>query len=270
MTLQSHFDNLLRSRGYSTNSYCSLENAYHSKPTQLQMASHGIKVIQGVRKSDKKLIKRLLNAGLSPNPCNKFGESIIHMICRRGDSELLKLFVEHGCNLQVSDDFGRTPLHDACWTSVPNFEIIELILMRDRRLMNIVDCRGSSPLSYVKRDHWGDWIQFFDRVKEKFWSQRDLEKVGEEPPPDLVGKAPNSIHIPNPINCAGLEEAALVAMGKVEPESIIKSRSSSSPCSRSSSSSLVVGVMKKEEIVDVVEKGMGNQTNIAPHLVTVD
>lgn len=220
VTLQSYFDNLLKSRGYSTSNYCSLENGYSSKPSQLQMASHGLKVIQGVRKSDAALLKRLLDAGLSPNPCNKFGESIIHMICRRGDLELLKLFLKYGTCLQVCDDFGRTPLHDACWTSKPNFEIIDIILTKDRRLMNIVDCRGSSPLSYVKREHWNDWVQFFDRVKDKFWSCRDVKSVGEEPPPELVGKAPNSVSLSLPRICAKIEDITLVAMGKVDPESI--------------------------------------------------
>ena len=236
MTLQSYFENLLRSRGYSANNYCSLENAYYSKPTALQMASHGVKVIQGVRKSDTHLVTRLLKAGLSPNPCNKFGESIIHMICRRGDSELLKIFVKFGCSLQVCDDFGRTPLHDACWTSEPKFEVVELILRSDRRLMNIDDCRGSSPLSYVKRDHWGAWIQFFERVKDQFWSHRDVKVVGEEPPPDLVGKAPNSITLGTSKDDPVLKDIESIAMGKVEPESIIRVTSGS--CSENSVSDL--------------------------------
>ena len=202
--------------------YCSLENAYCCKPSELQMASHGLKVIQGVRKSDVALLTNLLEVGLSPNPCNKFGESIIHMICRRGDIDLLKLFVKYGSSLQVCDDFGRTPLHDACWTSKPNFEIIDLILTKDRRLMNIVDCRGSSPLSYVKREHWNEWIQFFERVKEKFWSYRDVKSVGEEPAPDLVGKAPNSMTLTVPRTCAKIEEITLVAMGKIDPESLMQ------------------------------------------------
>jgi hypothetical protein len=25
--------------------------------------------------------------------------------------------------VNISDDFGRTPLHDACWTAEPNFEV---------------------------------------------------------------------------------------------------------------------------------------------------
>ena len=228
VTLQSYFDNLLKSRGYSTNCYCSLENAYSCKPSELQIASHGLKVVQGVRRSDTAFLNKLLEAGLSPNPCNKFGESVIHMICRHGDHKLLKLFMDHGSSVQVCDDFGRTPLHDACWTSKPNFDIIELILSRDRRLMNIVDCRGSSPLSYVKREHWGGWIQFFERVKEKFWSKRDVTTLGEEPPPDLVGKPPNSVPLKEPKNCPGIKDAALVATGKVEPETIMKKKLESS------------------------------------------
>lgn len=228
-TLQAHFDNLLKKRGYSTNNYCSLENAYYNKPTPLQIASHGVKVIQAVRKSDKETIRKLLSIGLSPNPCNKFGESIIHMICRRGDHELLRLFMDHGCNLQMCDDFGRTPLHDACWTSTPNFEIVELILGYDRRLMNIVDCRGSSPLNYVKKDFWGDWVVFLDRVKERFWAERDWRVEGEEPPPNLVGRPPDSVPLSVTCRCKDVvvEEVALVAMGKLEPESLMREKKSS-------------------------------------------
>lgn len=216
-SLQSHFDNILSSRGYSTNNYCSLETGYYNKPTPLQIASHGITVVQAIRRSDKETLQKLLNLGLSPNPCNKFGESIIHTICRRGDHDLLKLFMDYGCNLQVCDDFGRTPLHDACWTAQPNFSIIELILRYDKRLMSIVDCRGSGPLSYVKRDHWDDWAKFLDTVKDEFWNFRDISKEGEETPPELVGKVSNSVPLHVTGLCKGccIEDVANVAMGKV-------------------------------------------------------
>ena len=241
-SLQRYFNNLLESRGYSTNNYSSLETAYSNKPSPLQIASHGVKVIEAVRKSDLYTIRTFLNNGLSPNPCNKFGESIIHMICRRGDYELLKLFMEFGCNLQICDDFGRTPLHDACWTSVPNFDIIELILEYDRRLMNILDCRGSSPLNYVKRDHWSLWIAFFDRVKEKFWSKRDVNVVGEESLPDLVCKSPNSTPLSVTSLCskAIVENIERLAMGKV------LSKSSSVDISNN-----VVTISKKASIIAI-------------------
>ena len=71
-----------------------------------------MKVIQAIRRNDTSTIRNLLRIGLSPNPCNKFGESVVHMICRCGYVDMLEVFLEFGCNLQVCDDFGRTPLHD--------------------------------------------------------------------------------------------------------------------------------------------------------------
>lgn len=92
--------------------------------------------------------------------------------------------------------------------------------------MNIVDCRGCSPLSYVKKEHWVDWVQFFDSVKDVFWSHRDINVDGEEPPPDLVGKPPNSV---NGLGSNGrmekwglrVEDVALIAMGKKEVDAIL-------------------------------------------------
>jgi len=220
LTLQSFLANLLQSRGYSNQHYCSLEGGYYCKPTDLQKASYGMKLIHAVRTSDETLLKRLLDAGLSANPCNAFGESIIHMICRRGDHKLLEIFLDHGCSVQVSDDFGRTPLHDACWTNTPCFKSVELLLNRDRRLLHVVDCRGSAPLSYVKSENWPRWMEFFDSHKECWWPFRDVSTEGEEDPPELVSKTPHSMPLPDPLNAARLEDASSISSGKCEPESI--------------------------------------------------
>lgn len=66
-----------------------------------------------VRKGDVATLEKMLQAGISPNPCNLEGESLIHFICRRGDHIILKLFLDYGANVQVSDYLGRTPLHEA-------------------------------------------------------------------------------------------------------------------------------------------------------------
>lgn len=138
------------------------------------------------------------------------------MVCRRGEYALLKLLIDNGSTIQVSDDFGRTPLHDACWTAKPCFQSIEMLLERDLRLLHIVDCRGSPPLEYVKKESWGSWIDFFEQKKEIYWPQRNLNEVCEECPPELVNVPPHSRPVLDPKNCASLESAAMYANGKKE------------------------------------------------------
>jgi len=207
---------LLKTRGYSTKHYCSLEGGYYCRPTPLQCASYGTRVVYAVRNSDKKLFAGLLSAGLSRNPCNKFGESILHMVCRRGDYGILRLLVDNGATVQVSDDFGRTPLHDACWTSKPCFKSIKTILEKDIRLLHIVDCRGSPPLEYVKRENWPEWNEFLDNNKEVFWPQRVVEEDNDEPPPELVNVPAHSKPVIDPDTCVSVEQAAMFANGKKE------------------------------------------------------
>lgn len=219
LTLQEYFTSLLESRGYSSKQYSSLESGYNCKPTDLQKASYGMKFIEVVRASNESLLKKLLDAGLSPNPCNNFGESILHMICRRGDHKLLQIFLDYGCSVQISDDFGRTPLHDACWTTRPCFKCVEMLLNRDRWLLHIMDCRGSTPLSYVKKENWNEWKQFLDRQKDVWWPCRDLTTEGEESPPDLVRRPPHSRSLPDPPGAPSCEYARAIASGQVELDS---------------------------------------------------
>lgn len=211
---QVFLDNMLKSRGYSTQNFCSIEGAYYCKPTALQKASYGVKLIEAIRRSDEVLLKKMLQAGISPNPCNAFGESAVHMVCRRGDYKLLKLFKDHGCSLQVTDDFGRTPLHDACWTTEPPFQIVDMILTADRRLLHLVDCRGSSPLSYVGRDNWAKWIEFFQSRADTYWPPVNVANEGDESPPSLCWEAPHTRPIPDPPHAISIDAAQrLVTLG---------------------------------------------------------
>ena len=195
--------------------FCSLKGGYHCRPTRLQVASHGIKVVEAVRKSDVDAMQRFMDMGLSPNPCNNFGESIVHMVCRRGDHRLLDVLTNAGASMQVTDDFGRTPLHDACWTPKPFFKIVEAVLKADRRLINITDCRGSLPLAYVNKNHWSEWIEFLESVKDVFWPIRDISRDGDEPKPELVCVKPHTNSVPLPRVSTSLQLVRLISMGKV-------------------------------------------------------
>ena len=75
---------------------------------QHQVKSYGLAFTKAVRSSNLQQIKSFVfEAGLNPNACNKFGESVVHMVCRRGCHAVLQVLIEAGCSVQVCDDFGR-------------------------------------------------------------------------------------------------------------------------------------------------------------------
>lgn len=108
MSPQAFLDVLINSRGYSTRRYRSLQTGYYAKPTAFQQASYDVYLVKLLRNNNVETLRDVLTSGISPNPCNAFGESFIHMVCRRGDSHILKIMLESvGSSVQVSDDYGR-------------------------------------------------------------------------------------------------------------------------------------------------------------------
>merc|ERR1719203_136549 len=139
-----------------------------------------------------------MESGVSPNPCNVHGESLLHKICRTGDPKTLQILLDAGASVQVCDDFGRTPLHDACWRAEPCFEIIEMIVSRDMHLLHMTDVRGATPLSYVHRQHWSRWIEFIDSKKDVWWNAEDAFDDYLICIPELVKIKPNTRPLPDP------------------------------------------------------------------------
>lgn len=206
---------MIEARGYCTQSFEALESAYHSRPSPLQVASYGTWIVDVVKKRDSEGLKTALACGLSSNACNTYGESLIHRVCRLGERTLLEILLEAGCDLQVADDYGRTPLHDACWSPEPSFDLVELILKRDVRLLYISDARGALPLSYVRKEHWSQWLKFLATNKDVFWPRASSDD--QRVPPLLTLQKPNSKPVPAPKVSLSLELAAMVANGKMSP-----------------------------------------------------
>jgi hypothetical protein len=221
---QEFLDDMLCSRGYSCERYESLKSAYFNKPTPLQKASYQtnlVRMLQSRDPSTTEALRQVLSSGISSNPCNAFSESLVHIVCRRGRHDLLQLFFEAGCSLQCADDYGRTPLHDACWTAKPSFPTVELLLQQDSRLLYIKDARGALPLHYVHKDHWPAWISFLESRKDNFWKPRSVSLYGEQGPPALVLQAPNLRPLPDPNNALSPDLACLVAAGKIAPSEVM-------------------------------------------------
>jgi len=143
------------------------------KPTEAMIEAFKLEPVKAVRRNDVEALKRIhsaaaassISSSSATSPlqcCNRFGESLLHMACRRGHVEMVRYLVEEAnVSLLVRDDFGRTPLHDACWTSTPQPELVEYIVRKQPGLLLVPDVRGHTPLEYARREHWEGWIEFF-------------------------------------------------------------------------------------------------------------
>eukprot|EP00586_Coscinodiscus_wailesii_P014662 CAMPEP_0172493128 /NCGR_PEP_ID=MMETSP1066-20121228/24478_1 /TAXON_ID=671091 /ORGANISM="Coscinodiscus wailesii, Strain CCMP2513" /LENGTH=308 /DNA_ID=CAMNT_0013263129 /DNA_START=277 /DNA_END=1203 /DNA_ORIENTATION=+ len=152
----------LKLRGIDTTvQECLSMNDYFLKPTQEQIDGYTNEVVQAARACDVDALRSMHKSGLTMRLCNRFGESLIHMACRRGNAEMVSFLLDEAdVSLRVRDDYGRTPLHDACWTSEPCFDVMKILMKKEPSLLFVSDKRGHTPLQYVRREHWVQWVSF--------------------------------------------------------------------------------------------------------------
>ena len=131
------------------------------------------------------------------------------------------MLLENGCCLQIADDYGRTPLHDALWKAEPSEEILNLILRADKDLIHLMDCRGFVPLDYVRKSSHPDMIQYLKRALDKFFPYRkDQQQKAAQP--ILTKRRPHSTPVPDPGMALLPHTAGLVANGEIEPEDALQ------------------------------------------------
>jgi hypothetical protein len=215
---------MIKSRGYPTATSATLESPFYHKPTPLQLASYGVVVVNLIRNEDVEGLEEVMEAGLSPNASNSYGESIVHQICRRCSVLMLDVLLRANCEVISSDDHGRTPLHYACWAPEPNFPLVERLLETDMQLLHMVDSRGHTPLSYTRQEHWSEWLQFLNAKKEVYWPRRSKEEAAAALNlHSALNAAPT--RSPSTENQITIEMAKMVAEGKLTPKEAIYLRS---------------------------------------------
>jgi len=164
---------------------CNQDIPSFPEPTEIDVeihATHSQRIYDFVRKGKdldgfKKCIHELRTAHPQPNRpfrcSNRFGESLMHLACRRGRTEMVRFLVEElpGASpsqmLSIKDDCLKTPLHDACWTASPNPELVELILRHAPEQVVMQDIRGNTPFDYVRKEDYQLWLRFL-------WERRHL------------------------------------------------------------------------------------------------
>eukprot|EP00752_Nemacystus_decipiens_P017518 g15701.t1 len=164
---------ILKQRGYSTEMAAMKETVFHRAPEPDQVAAYDKAILRAVLDEDEAALERMRVSGRRMDACNRFGDSVLHMACRRGRAVALRFLLRATgpAGVVLSDDFGRTVLHDACWTASPRFDVASAVLDVDTRLLRTLDSRGSSPLQYVPEDQWPLWCAFFESRKEMYWPQ---------------------------------------------------------------------------------------------------
>jgi hypothetical protein len=135
--------------------------------TEANVAAYDMETVSAIRKGVLDDVRKLHEAGKNLVACNQFGESVIHLACRHGKTDIVEfLMFQAGSSPRVICDSGRTPMHDACWTATPNFDCIRLVLKEAPDLLLVADKRGFTPLAYLPRDTWGEWSDFLERNRD--------------------------------------------------------------------------------------------------------
>lgn len=152
------------------------------KPTEEEIEAYDLELVKSIRAVDLAKLKRLQASGRNLNASNQFGESLLHMACRRGNVQILSFLLrEAHVKTDIRDDFGRSPLHDACWTSSPHFDIMdELLEFVDPSMLLCEDVRGSTPFDYVRRHHWPAWVKYLSERRQRIHQRiRDSQQQEE-------------------------------------------------------------------------------------------
>ena len=160
----------------------SQQDNFYIEHTEEQISCYSQDVITAIRSRDISTIRLMHNSGRHLQCCNRFGESLIHMACRRGFLDVAKYFIEDASvSIRVKDDYGRTPLHDACWCREPNFALMDLLINQCAELLFISDKRGHTPLQYTRREHWKYWNAYLltraKTIREKVNATVKITKI---------------------------------------------------------------------------------------------
>lgn len=143
------------------------ETPFIPPKTEDELADYSVDVVTATREEDLPKLKTILSQGRSLSCSNRYGESLLHMACRRGFFPVVSFLTqEANCSIRITDDCGRTPLHDALWNKNCQYEIVDLLIRKDPSLLLMCDKHGHTPFQYARREHWELWKRFlWDRRK---------------------------------------------------------------------------------------------------------
>eukprot|EP00980_Cylindrotheca_fusiformis_P003984 scaffold874_cov126-Cylindrotheca_fusiformis.AAC.17 len=152
---------IFESNGSSKDDAIELARSKQVAPTPQMIEAYTMEISAAVREGDLETLKRLHSSGANLDCCSRFGQHVLHIACLRGHLEVVKFLIEEAeVSVSVVDDMGRSPFHDACWSSSLNFEILKLMMTIAPEVVLCPDRRGHTPLDYTRQRDWKEWMKF--------------------------------------------------------------------------------------------------------------
>jgi ankyrin repeat protein len=144
------------------------QESYFITLTEDQQLAYNNEKVGAVQNNDVDALRVQFHSGEIMQTSNRFGESLLHTACRRGFTEMVHFFLfEAGVCPRVRDDMGRTPMHDACWSScAPNHDLMKMLIGAAPEMLLSRDSRGHSPFDYARREHWPNWVSFLNENRQ--------------------------------------------------------------------------------------------------------
>ncbi|KAF3006207.1 hypothetical protein E8E15_001359 [Penicillium rubens] len=94
-------------------------------------------------------VSLLLKApGITIGPCNGFGMTPLHIAAAIHDESAVRLLLDRGADIDLSDALGLTPLMHCAYTSHPDISTLHMLLNRGADI-NKADCDGRTSLGWA-------------------------------------------------------------------------------------------------------------------------
>jgi hypothetical protein len=58
-------------------------------------------------------------------------------------------------DIHIRYNYHRTPLHDVCWTTEPNYDLVDMLIRIAPEHLLLEDVRRFTPFDYVRPEHEG-------------------------------------------------------------------------------------------------------------------
>jgi hypothetical protein len=174
----AYIEAAFRANGHDVDMIQQKAAAQFSAPTSEMTDAYQHDIVSAFRSNDMETIQQLhANGKLTVNACNRFGESVLHIACRRGNAKLVRFLIETvGMDAKtIRDDYHRTVLHDACWTNQAASEVVDVLLEHCPEHALLKDVRGFTPFDYTRSQDHGKWLRFLWERKARL---NPSERVG--------------------------------------------------------------------------------------------